>query len=108
MSRAPSPEPILTEETTRDAGPPFHDIIPGITVVLRSSDDVDFFVFKSILAKVSDVFRDMFDLPNASPESSSPSKSIISDMASLLSRLQRSQVPSISFFAFAIQLKTPI
>ena len=72
MSRAPSPEPISTEETTRDAGPPFHDIIPGITVVLRSSDDVDFFVFKSILAKVSDVFRDMFDLPNASPESSSP------------------------------------
>ena len=72
MSRTPSPVPVSTEETTHDAGPPFHDIIPGLTVVLRSSDDVDFFVFKSILAKVSDVFKDMFDLPNTSPEIPSP------------------------------------
>jgi len=50
----------------------FNDIIPGLTVVLRSSDDVDFFVFKTILSKVSVVFRDMFDLPNAAPELSSP------------------------------------
>jgi hypothetical protein len=49
--------------------------MPGLTVVLRSSDDVDFFVFKSILAKVSVVFRDMFDLPNAAPEVSSPLES---------------------------------
>ncbi|KAH9994665.1 hypothetical protein BJV77DRAFT_934133, partial [Russula vinacea] len=39
-------------------------------VVLRSSDDVDYFVLKSILAQVSVVFKDMFDLPKA--EISSP------------------------------------
>jgi hypothetical protein len=72
MSRAPSPAPASPAEANHDAGPPFHDIVPGFTVVLRSSDDVDFFVFKSILAKVSVVFRDMFDLPNAAPEVSSP------------------------------------
>ena len=75
MSRTPSPAPASPAEAIRDAGPPFHDIIPGLTVVLRSSDDVDFFVFKSILAKVSVVFRDMFDLPNAAPEVSSPLES---------------------------------
>lgn len=72
MSRTPSPLPVSTEETAHDAGPPFNDIVPGLTVVLRSSDDVDFFVFKSILAKVSDIFKDMFDLPNASPEITFP------------------------------------
>ena len=68
MSRAPSPAPASPAEANHDAGPPFHDIVPGLTVVLRSSDNVDFFVFKSTLAKVSVVFRDMFDLPNAVPE----------------------------------------
>ncbi|KAF8504371.1 hypothetical protein F5888DRAFT_1655182 [Russula emetica] len=72
MSRAPSPSPA---EPFHDAGPPFNDIMPGLTVLLRSSDDVDFFVFKSILAKVSVIFRDMFDLPNAAPEVSSPLES---------------------------------
>ncbi|KAN0125980.1 hypothetical protein V8E52_001187 [Russula decolorans] len=74
MSRESSPAPA-SAEAIHDAGPPFHDIMPGLTVVLRSSDDVDFFVFKSILAKVSVVFRDMFDLPNAAPEVSSPLES---------------------------------
>lgn len=72
MSRTPSPAPASPPDTIHDAGSPFNDIIPGLTVVLRSSDDVDFFVFKSILAKVSVVFRDMFDLPNAAPEIPSP------------------------------------
>lgn len=71
MSRPPSPAPASPAETIRDAGSPFHDIVPGLTVVLRSSDDVDFYVFKSILAKVFVVFKDMFDLPNAAPEVSS-------------------------------------
>ncbi len=75
MSRAPSPAPAFPADAIHDAGPPFHDIIPGLTVVLRSSDDVDFFVFKSILAKVSVVFRDMFDLPNTTSEASSPLES---------------------------------
>ena len=75
MSRAPSPAPASPADAIHDAGPPFHDIMPGLTVVLRSSDDIDFFVIKSILAKVSVVFRDMFDLPNAAPEVSSPLES---------------------------------
>ena len=66
MSRPSSP--VSSPEATRDAGPPFHDIIPGLTVILRSSDDVDFFVLKPILAKVSVVFKDMFELPNVAPE----------------------------------------
>jgi hypothetical protein len=37
-------------------------------VILRSSDDIDFFVLKPILAKVSVVFKDMFDLPNVVPD----------------------------------------
>lgn len=75
MSRPPSPAPASPAEAIRDAGSPFHDVIPGLTVVLRSSDDVDFFVFKSILAKVSVVFGDMFHLPNAAPDVSSPLES---------------------------------
>lgn len=75
MSRTPSPAPASLAGAIQDAGPPFQDIMPGLTVVLRSSDSVDFFVFKSILAKVSDVFRDMFDLPNAAPEVSPPLES---------------------------------
>jgi BTB/POZ domain len=70
MSCAPSPVSDSPAEKTREAGPPFHDIIPDHTVVLRSSDDVNFFVLKSILAQVSVVFKDMFDLPKA--EISSP------------------------------------
>lgn len=66
MSRASTPASQL--DTTRDAGPPFHDIWPGLTVILRSSDNVDFFVLKPVLAKVSVVFKDMFALPDAPPE----------------------------------------
>ncbi|KAF8265284.1 hypothetical protein EI94DRAFT_1663845 [Lactarius quietus] len=66
MSRASSP--VSQPDTTRDAGPPFHDISPTLTVILRSSDNVDFFVLKPILAQVSSVFKDMFELPDAAPE----------------------------------------
>ncbi|KAI9438541.1 hypothetical protein H4582DRAFT_179141 [Lactarius indigo] len=66
MSRASSP--VSQPDTTRDAGPPFHDIWPGLTVILRSSDNVDFFVLKPVLAKVSVVFKDMFELPDTTPE----------------------------------------
>lgn len=66
MARPPSP--VSQPDTTHDAGPPFDDIWPGITVILRSSDNVDFFVLKPILAKVSLVFKDMFELPDTAPE----------------------------------------
>ncbi|KAI0251061.1 hypothetical protein BJV78DRAFT_1126902 [Lactifluus subvellereus] len=70
MSRQPSPSP--QSGGPRDAGPPFHDISPDLTVILRSSDNVDFFVSKPILAQVSDVFKDMFELPVTAPEDASP------------------------------------
>ncbi|KAH9960672.1 hypothetical protein BC827DRAFT_1115444, partial [Russula dissimulans] len=65
----------------RDAGPPFHNIIPGLTVILRSSDEVDFFVLKPILSQVSVVFRDMFELPagafeDSPPESGNPRRGV--------------------------------
>ena len=75
MSSTPPPAHVPLPDAIHDAGPPFHDIMPGLTVALRSSDNVDFFVFKSILAKVSVVFSDMFDLANAAPEISSPLES---------------------------------
>ena len=62
------PSPVSQPVPTRDAGSPFHDIWPDLTVILRSSDNVDFFVLKPVLAKVSVVFKDMFDLPYTSPE----------------------------------------
>ncbi|KAH9992005.1 hypothetical protein BJV74DRAFT_835740 [Russula compacta] len=71
MSRTSSPVSPRSEGT-RDAGPPFHDIIPDLTVILHSSDDIDFFVLKPILANVSVVFRDIFELPNVAPENPSP------------------------------------
>ncbi|KAI9067249.1 hypothetical protein FKP32DRAFT_266974 [Trametes sanguinea] len=42
--------------------PPFDDL--DADIVLRSVDDVDFHVYKVILAKASPVFRDMFTLPD--------------------------------------------
>jgi BTB/POZ domain len=62
----------MSEQSPRDAGPPFDDIFPGCTVKLRSSDNVDFFVLKPILAKVSNVFNDMFELPVNNPEDVTP------------------------------------
>lgn len=42
-------------------------------IIVRSSDGVDFRLYKNVLAKASPVFRDMFTLP-ASPSSSSESQ----------------------------------
>ncbi|KAI0300123.1 hypothetical protein B0F90DRAFT_1817721 [Multifurca ochricompacta] len=72
MSRASSP--VSQPEGTRDAGPPFHDILPDLTVILRSSDNVDFFVLKPVLAKVSAVFKDLFELPDITTEDTSSLK----------------------------------
>ncbi|KAI0260784.1 hypothetical protein BC834DRAFT_510054 [Gloeopeniophorella convolvens] len=62
-----SSTPTSHTDDTRDAGPPFRDIVPGLTVILRTSDNVDFFVLKPVLATVSVVFRDMFELPDITP-----------------------------------------
>ncbi|KAI0313669.1 hypothetical protein OF83DRAFT_1175454 [Amylostereum chailletii] len=54
----PSPTSVV-----RDAGAPFNDVEPGLTVFLLSSDRVFFGVYKAILAKASPVFNDIFRLP---------------------------------------------
>jgi len=45
----------------KDASAPFDN--PDADVILRSSDNVDFRVFKVFLSKASPVFKDMFKLP---------------------------------------------
>ncbi|OJA08969.1 hypothetical protein AZE42_06838 [Rhizopogon vesiculosus] len=45
---------------------------PDCDIILRSSDGVDFHVFKVILSLVSPVFKDMFTLPPAESDSSVP------------------------------------
>jgi hypothetical protein len=62
-------------EKTSTAQAPFDD--PTGDVTLRSSDGVDFHVFKFILSLVSPVFKDMFTLPQGS-QSGIPSVPVIS------------------------------
>jgi hypothetical protein len=61
-------------EKTSTAQAPFDD--PTSDVTLRSSDGVDFHVFKFILSFVSPMFKDMFTLPQGS-QSDIPSVSVI-------------------------------
>ncbi|KAJ8590275.1 hypothetical protein M405DRAFT_932924 [Rhizopogon salebrosus TDB-379] len=61
-------------EKTSTAQAPFDD--PTSDVTLRSSDGVDFHVFKFILSFVSPVFKDMFTLPQGS-QSDIPSVPVI-------------------------------
>jgi hypothetical protein len=51
-------------ETTPDSHPLFQD--DGADIILRSSDDIDFHFYKSILSLVSTVFSDMFALSKSS------------------------------------------
>jgi hypothetical protein len=50
---------------TRKADPPFDD--PEADVIVRSADNVDFHVFKSLLAYSSSVFKDMFCVAQGKP-----------------------------------------
>lgn len=54
-------KPVLTI-----ASPPFDD--PEADIILRSSDNVDFHVYKFLLSLVSPVFKSMFALPQISLE----------------------------------------
>ncbi|KAI0052645.1 hypothetical protein FA95DRAFT_1532519 [Auriscalpium vulgare] len=51
-------------QPVRDAGAPFNDVDPIHAVILRSSDNVDFFVLKLFLARASSFFSGMFELPD--------------------------------------------
>lgn len=68
MSTSGKVEPDLSGDTL--AKSPFDD--PNADVILRSSDNVDFYVFKFLLSLMSPVFRDMFILPQTF-EAHSPS-----------------------------------
>ena len=71
---ATPPESEDSELSSIAFGPPFDD--PDADIILRSSDQVDFMVYKVILSKASPVFKTMFTLPqpatDTKPDSSSP------------------------------------
>ncbi|EIW75069.1 hypothetical protein CONPUDRAFT_66183, partial [Coniophora puteana RWD-64-598 SS2] len=53
--------PSIVLHPARQAKAPFDD--PEAEIILRSSDNVEFRVFKSFLAFSSSIFRDMLSLP---------------------------------------------
>jgi len=57
----------VEETSTSTAQAPFDD--PDCDIILRSSDGVDFHVFKLILSLASSVFKDMFTLPQTELQS---------------------------------------
>ncbi|ETW80405.1 hypothetical protein HETIRDRAFT_475996 [Heterobasidion irregulare TC 32-1] len=57
-----TPEPTLIT-TFKAADPPFDDT--DADIVLRSSDNVDFYVHKWPLSRASSVFKDMFSIPSS-------------------------------------------
>jgi hypothetical protein len=62
-----SPEPQNVQTMMADA--PFND--PRADVILRSSNGVDFRVFKNILFLASPIFADMFSIPSPPPPATS-------------------------------------
>ncbi|KDQ50454.1 hypothetical protein JAAARDRAFT_710831 [Jaapia argillacea MUCL 33604] len=55
------PDPVVLSSSSEHAAKPFDD--PDADVIIRSSDDVDFRLYKLLLSLSSPVFRAMFDLP---------------------------------------------
>ncbi|KAI0373961.1 hypothetical protein BV20DRAFT_1049397 [Pilatotrama ljubarskyi] len=76
---------------------PFDDA--DADIIIRSSDDVHFHLYKVILAKASPIFKDMFSFP-ATPESSTPPVVPVTEDADTLERLPRFCYP-VSRSAFA-------
>ncbi|THH14762.1 hypothetical protein EW146_g5611 [Bondarzewia mesenterica] len=56
---------MMAPKPARPASPPFDE--PGADIILRSSDDVVFRVYKNILSLASPFFKDLFSLPQPSP-----------------------------------------
>ncbi|KAI0682622.1 hypothetical protein C8Q76DRAFT_637101, partial [Earliella scabrosa] len=65
MSSTPAPPTANT--TVTNASPPFNKA--SADAILRSSDNVDFWVRRSILAEASCIFEDMLNMPQPSPGS---------------------------------------
>lgn len=59
-------------------GPPFDD--DAADIILRSSDQVDFLVYKAILSVASPVFKDMFSLPQPSGTDASQQSHTVIDL----------------------------
>ncbi|TFY80111.1 hypothetical protein EWM64_g3903 [Hericium alpestre] len=53
------------EQNPRAFGLPFDD--SDADVIFRSSDQVDFYLYKNVLAKSSPVFKEMFSIPQSLP-----------------------------------------
>jgi BTB/POZ domain len=56
-------------------GPPFDDL--DADIILRSSDKVDFLVYKVILSKASSVFKSMFSLPQPATDITQDSRLVV-------------------------------
>jgi hypothetical protein len=61
-----SPDASVTIEIRRETDPPFDD--PEADVIIRSSNNIDFYVFKTLLSFSSSVFKDMFYVAQGKPE----------------------------------------
>ncbi|KAF8273061.1 hypothetical protein EI94DRAFT_1655065 [Lactarius quietus] len=73
MSTKPSSEgPDLNESTSTPFDPPFDDA--DADAILRSSNQVDFHVYRTILSKSSSFFKSMFSLPQ--PDATSVSEKL--------------------------------
>ncbi|TFY77684.1 hypothetical protein EWM64_g6328 [Hericium alpestre] len=64
---ADTPSPPSSVREPRVADEPFNDTTAD--VILRTSDKVDFYVYKNILSLASPFFKDMFCLPQSKPAS---------------------------------------
>ncbi|TFY74607.1 hypothetical protein EWM64_g9405 [Hericium alpestre] len=58
------------DQKPRDYGSPFND--SDADVIFRSFDQVDFYLYKNVLAKASSVFRDMFSVPQPGRDTTGP------------------------------------
>lgn len=100
--------PASSQAPSTTAGEPFNDI--NADVILRSSDNVDFRVFKCILSLASPVFKDMFTLGSTLQQQEPHSLSIVSmsetgkTLEALLGLLYPGAIVKLAFFEQAKSL----
>ncbi len=63
------------QPTLASFGPPFDD--DDADIILRSSDQIEFLVYKAILSKASPVFKTMFSLPQPATDIAQDSRPIV-------------------------------
>ena len=77
---------VTTPQSPRPPRPPFDDA--DADIIFRSSDHIDFRLYKVILAKASPVFREMFTLPH-NPDEDDPQVVQLTEDAFTLENLLR-------------------